>query len=142
MQAPPVMPVPLKLKRAPEMLAGFTASLKVIVSVVGVVATAPVATDKTISYTMDKNYNFVEILPTDVGGDSDTTFDQGATTLASFTTTAGALSSLTPLTTKIILDFGATAPASSFTFSVNYRLKNSVGSSNVAKVTVNVTKAQ
>lgn len=122
---------------------GVSYPATVTLTVSGAVTKAPTAVDDTISYTMAVGpNNSVQITLADViGNDSDTigaTFDQTVT--LSLTATSGTVGnfSVVPLIDRLLID---NLPSGSNTLTFKYRLKNSIGTSNTATVTVNVTKA-
>ena len=123
---------------------GQSAPATVTLTVAAAATKAPTAVDDTISYTIPAGtQNSVQVTLADViGNDSDTagaTFDQSVA--LAFTATTGTVGNfaVVSLIDRILID---NLPAASNVLTFNYRLKNSLGTSNTAKITVNVTKAQ
>lgn len=123
---------------------GLSYPATVTLTVGAEVTKAPTTADDTISYTIPAGtLSLVQINLADViGNDSDTagaTFDQSVSLALTATNGTVGNFSVIPLVDRILID---NLPASSNTLTFNYRLKNSIGTSNTSKITVNVTKLQ
>ncbi len=123
---------------------GLSQPATVTLTVDGAATKAPTAVNDTIAYTLPVGtLSLVQITLADViGNDTDTagaTFDQSLSLALTATNGTVANFSVVPLIDRILID---NLPGVSNVLTFNYRLKNSLGVSNTAVVTVNVTKAQ